>query len=65
VASAKTLAATRVTDGTAIRGAVQGLGDYVLASRSAELKSGAGSLYLLSGSVIHGLTCARSGRATG
>jgi hypothetical protein len=65
VASTKTLAATRITDGTATRGAVQGLDDYVLASRSTQPESGNSSLYLLNGSVIAGLTCARHGRASG
>jgi hypothetical protein len=58
VASAKSLAAARITDGSASWGAVQGLGSDVLASRSAHPKSGPRSLYLLSGSVIGGLTCA-------
>jgi hypothetical protein len=65
VASAKTLAAIRITDGTASWGAVQGLGDYVLASRSARPGSGTSSLYLLSGSVIGGLTCATPRHALG
>jgi hypothetical protein len=58
VASTKTLAAMRITDATATWGGVQGLGSDVLASRSAHPKSGPRSLYLLSGSVIDGLTCA-------
>jgi hypothetical protein len=61
VASAKTLAATRITDGTATWGAVQGLGDYIFASRSGRPESVTSSLYLLNASVIHGLTCARHG----
>jgi hypothetical protein len=64
VASAKTLAATRITNGSATWGFVQGSGRFVLASRSSQPKSGPRSLYLLDGSVIHGLTCARSGRAS-
>jgi hypothetical protein len=58
VASAKSLAAARITDGSTSWGAVQGLGSDVLASRSAHPKSGPTSLYLLSGSVIERLTCA-------
>jgi len=58
VASTKTLAAARITDGTTTWGRVQGLGSAVLASRSAHPKSGPRSLYLLSGSVIDRLTCA-------
>jgi hypothetical protein len=58
VASAKSLAAMRITDGSATWGGVQGLGSDVLASRSAHPKSGPRSLYLLSGSVIDRLTCA-------
>lgn len=65
VASAKTLAATRITDGNATFGLVQGLGGSVLASRSASPKTGPRSLYLLSGSVIDGLTCATPQRAPG
>jgi hypothetical protein len=61
VASAKTLAATRITDGTATWGAVQGLGGWVLASRSGHPESVTSSLYLMSASVIHGLTCAGHG----
>jgi hypothetical protein len=64
VASAKTLAATRITDGNATFGVMQGLGGYVLASRSASPKTGARSLYLLSGSVIGGSSCARSERGS-
>jgi hypothetical protein len=63
VASAKSLAAARITDGTASWGAVQGVGSDVLASRSAHPKSGPRSLYLISGSVISGLTCAQPVRA--
>lgn len=63
VASAKTLAATRITDGTATWTAVQGLGDFVLASRSADQESASRSLYLLNGSVIDNLTCAQPRRA--
>jgi hypothetical protein len=63
VASAKSLAATRITDGTATWGAVQGLGDTVLASRSAHPESATSSLYLLNGSVIAGLTCTRPSRS--
>jgi hypothetical protein len=58
VASTKTLAAARITDGTTTWGRVQGVGSAVLASRSAHPKSGPRSLYLLSGSVIDRLTCA-------
>jgi hypothetical protein len=61
VASAKTLAATRITDATGTWGAVQGLGSYIFASRSARPTSEVRSYYLLSGSVVHGLTCARHG----
>jgi hypothetical protein len=61
VASAKTLAAARITDGVVAWGGVQGLGNDVLASRSAHPKAGPRSLYLLSGSVIDGLTCAQAG----
>jgi hypothetical protein len=57
VASAKSLAAARVTDGSASWGGVQGLGSDVLASSSAHPKSGPRSLYLLSGSVIDRLGC--------
>jgi hypothetical protein len=63
VASAKNLAAARITDGFATQGGVQGLGSDVLASRSAHPKTGPRSLYLLSGSVIGGLTCAKPNRA--
>jgi hypothetical protein len=59
VASAKSLAATRITDGSTSWGGVQSVGSNVLASRSAHPKSGPTSLYLLSGSVIGGLTCVR------
>ena len=65
VASAKTLAAARITDGTATWGAVQGLGDYVLTSRSGHRESATSSLSLLSGSVINRLTCATPQRAPG
>jgi hypothetical protein len=65
VASAKTLAATRITDGNITFGLVQGSGSFVLASSSANPKSGLRNLYLLSGSVIDGLTCARSRPASG
>jgi hypothetical protein len=65
VASAKGLAATRITDGTGTWGEVQGVGSAVLASRSAHPKSGARSLYLLKASVINGLTCARPIHAPG
>jgi hypothetical protein len=63
VASTKSLAATTVTDGAATWGTVQGVGSDVFASRSAHPKSGPRSLYLLSGSVINGLTCAQPVRA--
>jgi hypothetical protein len=63
VASAKSLAAARITDGAATFGRVQGVGSDVLASRSAHPKAGPRSLYLLSGSVIDGLTCAQPIRA--
>jgi hypothetical protein len=65
VASAKSLAAIKITDGTATWGGVQGLGNDVLASRKAHPKSGPRSLYLLSGSVIDRLTCAQPARAPG
>jgi hypothetical protein len=61
VASARSLAATRITDGTVTWGTVQGLGSDVLASRSGHPKSGPRSLYLLSGSVIDRLTCTAGG----
>jgi hypothetical protein len=65
VASAKSLAATRITDGNSSWGVVQGVGSTVLASRSPHPKSGPRSLYLLSGSVIDRLTCAQPARAPG
>ncbi|MGB6453928.1 MAG: hypothetical protein WBH47_05480 [Streptosporangiaceae bacterium] len=65
VASAKTLAAIRITDGTTTWGAAQGLGDSVLASRFADPASVFRRLYLLSGSVIDRLTCARPVHAPG
>jgi len=61
VASTKSLAASTVTDGAATWGTVHGVGSDVFASRSTHPKSGPRSLYLLSGSVIDGLTCARPG----
>jgi hypothetical protein len=65
VASAKTLAATRITDGNATFGLVQGLGGDVFVTRSTDPKSGSRSLYLLRGSVIGGLTCATPRHAPG
>jgi hypothetical protein len=65
VASAKTLAATRIADGNATFGLVQGSGRYVLATRSAHPKSGTRSLYLLSGTVIERLTCGPPRPASG
>jgi hypothetical protein len=63
VASAKSLATARITDGAVTWGGLQGVGSDVLASTSAHPKSGPRSLYLLSGSVIDGLTCAQPARA--
>jgi hypothetical protein len=65
VASAKTLAATRISDGTASWGVVQGFGGYLLASKSAHPESASASLYLLSGSMVAGQNCAQPRRTGG
>lgn len=59
VASLSRLAVATVANGNTDYGSVEGLGGYVLATRTATPKRGTAPIYLLRGSTVYGLSCAR------
>lgn len=59
VASTRSLAVATIANGSTDYGDVEGLGTYVLATRTATPKHGTAPVYLIRGSTIYGLSCAR------
>jgi len=65
VASTSSLAMVATTNGTTDYGSAQGAGDYVVATSTRTPKRGAPAVAMVSGSVVAGLRCQVTGRASG